>query len=303
VAILLCTHYGGRYLQEQLDSIDRQTHPGFVVWASDDGSGDDTLTILEAYRTGSHEDRDVSITRGPCNGYTANFLSLIINPAIAADYFAYADQDDIWEADKLSRAITRLQSIPSETPALYCSRTRGITRHGQAAGMSPLFARPPGFANALLQNIGGGNTMVMNAAARDLLRTAGNLPVVSHDWWTYMLVTAAGGTVIYDAYPSVNYRQHDANLVGSNTGWRARLGRLKSALKDRSRDWNTVNIAALQQVRALITPENQAVLDEFSRARDRGLLLRIWGIRKSGVYLQTRMGNLGLVAATLLKKI
>jgi glycosyltransferase involved in cell wall biosynthesis len=303
VAILLCTHYGGRYLQEQLDSINRQTHPGFVVWASDDGSEDDTLAILDAYRSGCPEGRDVSIARGPCNGYTANFLSLIINPAIAADYFAYADQDDIWEADKLSRAIARLQSIPSETPALYCSRTRAIMQDGLAAGMSPLFIRPPGFANALLQNIGGGNTMVMNAAARDLLRTAGNLRVVSHDWWTYMLVTATGGTVIYDAYPSVKYRQHDANLVGSNTGWRARLGRLKLALQDRSRDWNTVNIAALQQVRALITPENRVILDEFCRARERWLLPRIRGIRKSGVYLQTRMGALGLVIATLLKKI
>jgi hypothetical protein len=75
------------------------------------------------------------------------------------------------------------------------------------------------------------------------------------------------------------------------------------AVKNRSRDWNTINIAALQQGRALITPENRVVLDEFSRARDRWLQPRIWGIGKSGVYLQTRAGNLGLVVATLLKKI
>jgi glycosyltransferase involved in cell wall biosynthesis len=302
VAILLCTHFGADYLQEQLDSICRQTYSEVSLWISDDNSEDATLPILRSFKLRPGECR-VSIGHGPGSGCTANFLSLICNPEIEGDYFAYADQDDIWEPDKLSRAVDALGAVPGEIPGLYCSRTRAITRDGEPAGMSPLFARTPGFANALLQNIGGGNTMVMNRAARDLLRAAGNLPVVSHDWWTYILVTGAGGTVIYDPEPSVLYRQHDANLVGSNAGWRARLGRWKMAVKNRSRDWNTINIAALQQVRALITPENRVVLDEFSRARDRWLLPRIWGIGKSGVYLQTRAGTLGLVVAALLKKI
>jgi hypothetical protein len=50
VVIFLCTYNGARFLAAQLDSIAAQTHQDWVVWASDDGSSDATLGILEAYR-------------------------------------------------------------------------------------------------------------------------------------------------------------------------------------------------------------------------------------------------------------
>ena len=47
---------------------------------------------------------------------------------------------------------------------------------------------------APLQSLAGGNTMVFNQAARDLMLDAGgHLDIVSHDWWAYLLVTGAGG--------------------------------------------------------------------------------------------------------------
>lgn len=301
IAVLLCTLNGERFLQEQLDSFARQWHEDTTLWASDDGSIDSTISILESYRVQSPN--STNILKGPGSGHTANFLSLACNSDITADYYAYADQDDIWEAEKLTRALGALAEVTPGRPSLYCARTRAVTIDGRPAGLSPLFTKPPSFANALLQNIGGGNTMVMNRAARELLVEAGNIDVVSHDWWTYLLISAAGGEVIYDSRPSLQYRQHTSNIVGSNRGLRARIRRTHRALQNRSRDWNSTNIAALNTVRHLITEENLVILDQFSRARNAGLLSRVQGVLASGVYTQTLSGNMSLAAAALLKKI
>ena len=103
-------------------------------------------------------------------------------------------------------------------PLLFCSRTLTITESGTPVGMSPLFRRTPSFRNALVQSLAGGNTMVLNRAARDIVALASRRArFVSHDWWAYLLVTGAGGVVHYSAKPLVRYRQHAQNLVGANT--------------------------------------------------------------------------------------
>jgi hypothetical protein len=77
-----------------------------------------------------------------------------------------------------------------------------------------------------VQSIAGGNTMVFNPAAKALLEAAGSLNVISHDWWLYILVMAAGGKVYYDPTPYIYYRQHPAALIGGNTSLSAKLKRM-----------------------------------------------------------------------------
>ena len=303
IAVLLCAMRGQDHLPEQLDSILAQSHPPSTLWVSDDGSDDGTLAILGDYQRRLGASR-FSICRGPGKGYVANFLSIACNPQVTADYYAFSDQDDVWEADKIASALEWLQTIPSHVPALYCGRTRSVDANNQPIGYSPLFARQPSFENALVQSIAGGNTMVFNQAACRLLRLAGaGAQVVSHDWWTYLLVSGCGGRVFYDPRPTVRYRQHDANLIGSNSHWGARLGRMGLLFRGRFREWNDVNLVALQSMRAYLTPESQRCLDEFSQARRRGFFGRLAGIRRSGVYRQTVFGNIGLMAAVLFNKI
>jgi hypothetical protein len=121
-----------------------------------------------------------AIHAGPAEGSTANFLSLTCRADIDADYFAYADQDDVWESDKLERAVNWLKTIPEGVPALYGSRTLLVDARNQHIGYSPLFEREPNFRNALVQSIAGGNTMVFNRAARDLLRRRAKTSKPSH---------------------------------------------------------------------------------------------------------------------------
>ena len=303
VAILLCTYHGQHYLAEQLDSFAAQTHTNWEVWASDDGSEDDTHSILEDYQSRWDAGR-LSIHFGPAEGFAANFLSLTCNASIDADFYAYSDQDDVWEADKLARAVQWLQRVPSDVPALYCSRTRLVDADNKEIGVSPLFTKKPSFANALMQNIGGGNTMVFNKAARKLLREAGeNKSVITHDWWAYMVVTGCGGRVFYDSKPTLRYRQHGGNLVGTNSNWAARLKRIRMLFQGRFKHWNDCNISALLTLEHRLTPENREILRRFADARGRGLIPRLIHLKRSGIYRQTLLGNIGLVAAAILGKI
>ena len=104
IAILLCTHQGRQFLESQLDSIQYQSHANWSVYASDDRSTDGTLKVLGAYREKWGDER-LSIRPGPCKGFRANFLAVACAQDILGQYFAYCDQDDVWEFDKLDIAV------------------------------------------------------------------------------------------------------------------------------------------------------------------------------------------------------
>ena len=303
VAILLCTYQGQRYLQAQLDSFVAQTHTNWELWVSDDGSMDGTHAILEQAVKAWGGDK-ISIHNGPREGFCANFLSLTCKADIEADYYAYSDQDDIWQSEKLARALAALKAVPHEVPALYCSRTLVVDADNHPICMSPLFTKPPSFANALMQNIGGGNTMVFNDAARKLLIEVGeSVNVVTHDWWAYLLLTGCGGQAFYDPKPTVRYRQHKHNLVGMNSSMSARLKRIIQLFKGSLREWTDLNIAAINTMRDHLTPENKQILDQFVVARQQPLFHRMLALKSSGIYRQTLFGKLGLIVASMFNKI
>jgi len=303
VAILLATYNGQNYLAEQLDSYVRQTHRNWVVWASDDGSTDGTKKIFNNYSNQVGNDRLIML-RGPQKGFSANFLSLVCDPQITADVYAYSDQDDIWNTGKLERAVAYLQTVPTKIPAIYCSRTEYVDENDVHIGFSQAYAKSPSFANALVQNIASGNTMVFNQAARSLLQKAGaNLNISLHDWWTYMVVTGCGGQIYFDQNPSVRYRQHDNNLWGMNTGWGNRFVRIQKLFEGRFKGWNEQHLKGLNTIYDQLTPDNRRILGQFTLARESWALARLSYLKKSGVYRQTLLDNLGLAIAVVTGKI
>ncbi|WP_419183304.1 glycosyltransferase family 2 protein [Pseudomonas moraviensis] len=302
VAILLCTYNGAEFLSEQLHSFLRQTHKNWVIYASDDGSNDETLDLLWALQRTLGEDRLV-ILQGPNDGFAKNFLSLIQNESITADYFAFSDQDDIWFEDRLARGIAQLSSA-TDTPALYCSRTRLISADKRILGFSPLFSAPPHFRNALVQSIAGANTMLINAQARALLaQTPKNMRIAAHDWLTYLLVTGCGGRVVYDPLPTLDYRQHNGNLIGANAGLKQRLIRTAKMCSGRFREWSDQNLRILESFESSLATESRSSLDSFKTARQSRLLERLRLMKKSGVYRQTPQGNVSLFIAACLNRI
>ncbi|HEX2549461.1 MAG TPA: glycosyltransferase, partial [Gammaproteobacteria bacterium] len=121
VAILLCTYNDKYFLPKQLVSYITQTHQNWELHVSNDGDLPDTLQTLNHFQKKCTQ--LVKLREGPKQGFALNFLSLSCDENIKANYFAFSDQDDIWENDKLSRAISYLKTISAEIPAIYCSRT------------------------------------------------------------------------------------------------------------------------------------------------------------------------------------
>lgn len=246
VAILMGTYQGERYILEQLESFKAQSYKNWQIYVSDDGSTDETLSKIERFST--ENKINISIVSGPKTGFVSNFLSLLSKVDLDDGYYSFSDQDDIWHNDKIERAVNWLASQPSSKPALYCSRTHIVNENGGDLGFSYPFTVEPSFTNSLIQNIGGGNTMVFNQAARDVIVKAGIVDVITHDWWIYILITGVGGVVHYDAEPSLDYRQHVGNAIGFDSVSKRRLSKLSKLLSGESRGWHAANIAALEKI-------------------------------------------------------
>jgi len=301
IVILLAAFNGADHLVEQLDSFSNQSHKNWELVVSDDGSTDCTVDIVRQFAVAVQQ--RVTIVEGPKQGFWKNFLSLLRYQSSDedADLFAFSDQDDVWFTEKLRRAADWFATQPPGIPALYFTSTELVGADGARLGYSPLFKRKPIFQNALVQNIGGGNTMVFNRAAKRLLaRTPRDVALVAHDWWTYQVVTGAGGIAFYDPEPSLSYRQHPRNLIGSNKGLRRRLIRLTAFANRRVKIWNDTNIHALNKMRGLLSEKALVTLDSFSSARKATFPRNVYLLWRSGVYRQRALETLGIYLGSLL---
>ena len=303
VAILMGTMNGARFLPEQLDSLELQTHQNWVLIASDDGSTDNTLGILKAYQARWPVGKLI-IKEGPKQGFCVNFLSMACDPDIRAEYYAFCDQDDVWLPAKLDVAVQKIAQDQEENiPYVYCGRTSYVNEKLKKIGCSPLFAFPRTFRNALIQSIAGGNTMVFNQSAKNALEKVGVVQHPSHDWWVYQLVTGAGGIVFYDQTPQVLYRQHKDALVGRNNSFLARIERISMVFKGEFRRWSDQNVAILCAAKPWLTHGNKETLELFKKMRGAKLKDRFRLLEVTGLYRQTWRGTISLLLAALFKKI
>ncbi len=306
VAILMGTHNGARFLPEQLDSLQAQSHQNWLLIASDDGSSDDTVKILKAYQAKWPVGKLI-IKDGPKRSFCVNFLSMACDPAIRADYYAFCDQDDVWLPGKLEIAINNIAAhqVHREVtlPYLYCGRTNYASENLDPIGISPLFVFPAKFRNALVQSIAGGNTMVFNQETKLALEKVGMVDVPSHDWWLYLLVSGIGGEVYYDKVPQIFYRQHDDSIVGENRSFSSKCYRAITLLRGRFRNWNSKNIEALCMANGMLTEDNQEILRLFKILRGAKLKDRFRLMEVCGLYRQDWKGTMTLLLAALLRKI
>jgi glycosyltransferase involved in cell wall biosynthesis len=303
IAILLCTYNGAQFLPQQLASYEAQDFTDWCLFASDDGSQDATLSLLEAFQK-KHGAERVEIRSGPRRGFVANFLSLICDPSINGRCYALSDQDDVWQPDKLSRAVAALSAAPAVEPTVYCSTTRLIDENGADIRLSLQYKKPPHFRNALTQSLASGNTIVLNEPARQLLMRAGpDVNVASHDWWIYLAITAAGGRMVYDGAPTVGYRMHASNIIGSNRSAGARMRRVGMLWQGHYKNWTDMHVGALTRLEDVMTEENRRTFEQFRHSRKRSMLPRAYGLLRTRVYRQTLLGNIGFLVAALTGKV
>lgn len=303
VAILLCTFNGEKYLEEQLESIQNQDYKHWAVYVNDDGSKDTTLDILKRYQK-EWGNKKLIIRQGPQRGFCQNFLNIINDKKIQADFYFLCDQDDIWMPHKLSHTIKKLSKLDPLKPALYCARTTYVSSDAKKTlGQSDLFLKPPSFKNALIQSIAGGNTMAFNNHLKSVAQKHPKADIVSHDWWLYILNELKGGYTFYDAKSTILYRQHDKSLIGANTGVLAKLKRLRLLMNGTYRIYNTKHLNVFRALSIETDKKNINLIDQFMILRDKSLIRRWRMIKELGLYRQTWDTHLGLYLGAILHKL
>ena len=276
VAILLSTYNGETYLDAFLDSLAGQTHSDWILYWRDDGSTDGTVAKLAAWKGG----RAVRVAEPPGNiGVTRSFMTLL-RAAAGHPFIAFADQDDVWLPEKLAWATARL--APLAGPALYCARQILVDEKLDRIGLSAPLGGPASFPASLTQNIATGNTVLLNAEAIALIAASEPPPITWHDWWCYLLVTAAGGRVLRDDRGVILYRQHAENVVGAP---RSAPRRALAAVRRGPGAFMTVfraNVEALSAQPALLAPRARNDLAIVRTALRGDVVSRLRALRLSG---------------------
>lgn len=303
VTILLASFCGARFIRVQLDSIAAQTYRSWRLIVSDDGSHDETRQIVRDFAM-EHTPGQVVLIDGPGQGATRNFLHLI-RQAPTGIALAFADQDDQWFPDKLSRAMAAVSIV--DGPAHYAARTVIADQDLRPLQDSPLYSRPRCFRNALVQACMAGNCSVFNPAAAMLLKEAVEAAeaadIESHDWWAYLLTSGAGASIIHDPQPALLYRQHGHSEMGRNDTPRAMARRLGLLFSGDYGKWLVSNIRALDGARHLLTPESRQLLDDFNQTIQQSGLAVAFHMRRLGLYRQTRASTAALYSAAVLGRL
>lgn len=257
VFILLGTYQGDAYLADLLASIRRQSRPDWTLLVRDDGSDDATRELLR--QAAAADGRIVLLESSTRLGPAGNY-GLLMQEALrrGAQYQFFADQDDVWLADKLEKQMRRMEE--SETAAgphrahlvysdlvvtddqmrvldpSFLASTR--LRHGEGQPLATLLGRNfvPGCAAAL---------------NRPLVELALPVPsqAVQYDWWV-ALCAAAAGHISYIPEPLVQYRRHAGAFTGPTNFW-TRLNPLRYSWKEQWRRGFENFRRSLEQARAL----------------------------------------------------
>ena len=233
VAILLSTYNGEKYLREQIDSILNQTYTNFELIVRDDGSKDNTVKIIKEYIEKS--DKEITLIEGKNLGFIKSFFDLLKRGD--ADYYAYADQDDIWLPNKIELAVKSLDALDQSKPNMAFSNVDYYDTEMNFIGNGDSKNKKPSFLNSLYECINQGMTMVINKTAREYI--INNIPekCFFHDWWTYM-ICAGFGNVVQDDVVTVKYRRAKTNATVEGQGiitlmiWRIKKLLLGDGMKD-----------------------------------------------------------------------
>ena len=209
INVLMSCYNGEKYIEEQLESILKQkTDRKVVVYIRDDGSKDNTVDILKKYEKADN----IHVSYGENVGVMKSFFRLL-EQCEEADYYSFADQDDIWDEDKLERAMNRIGK--KDIPVLYCADFYVWDDHGGILAPCRHLSEPFSIVKSIVNGDSSfGFTQVLNPAMRRLalryMQTKPELTQYSHDMWCHLLGVCFG-ELIYDKSCVAPYRRYGNN--------------------------------------------------------------------------------------------
>lgn len=217
IDILLATYNGQEFLREQIDSILNQSYQDFNLIISDDSSEDETYKILKEYEK---KDSRIRLFRQEKNlGLIQNFEFLL--KQVTSDYFMFSDQDDIWKENKIEKSINKLKQ---EKAALVYTDLEIVDKnleiiypsYWKYKNIYKKIKKYNNFEALYLNNFVTGCTILAKSNyIKDIVPLPKTSKFMLHDYWT-ALVIASKDKIAYLDEPTIKYRQHKNNRVGSS---------------------------------------------------------------------------------------
>lgn len=226
ILVLMATYNGEKYLEQQIDSILAQENVIVHILARDDGSSDNTVAILEQYQK-----------QGKLKWYQGKHLNVqngfyeLMQEGSKFDYkyFAFSDQDDVWDKDKLFLGISAISKI--KKPALYYCGQRLVDSNLNFIS-DHILSKTRTLQTRFILSDFAGCTGVFNRKLLNEVLLYKPKYMLMHDTWILKVCLCVGGTVIVDPNPHMCYRQHGGNSVGLGRSLPAYLKQVKQYIFD-----------------------------------------------------------------------
>lgn len=260
VCILMSTYNGEKYIAEQLNSIIRQTDVNIHIMIRDDGSVDSTKNIIRNFL--EKYPGTIELQEGINLGFANSFYELL-KSAKNYDYYAFADQDDIWEECKVKRAIS---IIDFKEPGLYASNLRVVDSLENSSYL--LFSEDRKdeviykMENYFYMYNPYGCTMIWNSSLQNELQKYVKPDEQTHDVWVNLIAHCVG-KVFYDYNSYINYRLHGENACGVTP--KSFVSRVKKYYGFYFKNRKSLNIALnCNMIVELFTHNNDFLIYDFA---------------------------------------
>ena len=221
ISIAMCTYNGERYVLEQLASIAKQDRLPDELIIVDDRSQDNTVRLVRQF---AHSvPFPVNVLENSQNlGSTKSFERAVL--ACTGDIIAFADQDDVWREDRLSKTEAyfhqhpQMNAVFSDAEIIDDNSVPQGRRIWDEVQFTPegrtRWQQGEAYQMLYFSYVVTGATLAIRRSLVPIITPfPTNVPVLIHDAWI-ALITALHDTIGFIDECLIFYRQHTQQQVG-----------------------------------------------------------------------------------------
>lgn len=234
--VLLCSHNGEKYIEEQINSVLNQTKPIDKLIVHDYNSKDRTRLIIRKIQSNDKRVilRDFNYSINPCHSFL-NSISIIRDSFKDEYVLSIVDQDDFWTKRKNEKVL----KVFSENNLIVfhdvfiTNKDLEIEKNSYYNGFWNV-KRDLKFPNQFFSNCVIGHTISMNKNLIKYLSFDYNQKIPMHDWHIINQCLLKRIKITFLNESLSYYRQHDGNILGA----KIKTHNLLASFKDKGKNLN-----------------------------------------------------------------
>jgi glycosyltransferase involved in cell wall biosynthesis len=299
IGIIMATYNGEKYLREQIESILSNTYTEWHLSIYDDGSIDQTFSIIKEYEE-KYPGKITGYKNKENLGVKHNFLNAIKKEEY--DYIMFCDQDDVWLSDKIEITYQKMLDVENKNPFIPITIFTDATLVDEKLNVlydsyfrtSNLDVKKVDLSHILMENKLIGCTVMINKEVIQQLKIPTSPRM--HDWWI-AIITSSFGKIEFLDRPTILYRQHAANVIGGQD----KISYIKNRISTLKKQKEVLKLTQDQAMQFYdlykdqLSDKNRYLIKQFAELNKRNWFMRRYIILKDG-YLKTGMvRNIGVL--------